>query len=100
MPLIYIFQIYLQRYIVLQTSHIQPTLCHKLVSPPVVRSEKNLAASPVDAFVLLEHYNIFVLIQRVHLDLGVLSRVIRGINLPTSAAFLTAQALIVHEVNM
>jgi hypothetical protein len=72
-------------------------LYQKPLTPPGLSDEEK-DMDPIDAFVLLEHYNIFVLIQKIHKALGSLSRVLRGVIAPSEDCFNTANALMTREV--
>lgn len=70
-------------------------LQEKLLQPDV--SDSDNAADPIDAFVKLEYYNVVSLMQSVHRTLGNMSKVIRGIMVPTEVLVSVADSLLKRE---
>lgn len=72
------------------------SLLQEKLQPPDF-NESDSAADPIEAFVKLEYYNVVFLMQTVHRTLGAMSKVIRGILVPTEGLVAVADSLLKRE---
>lgn len=71
-------------------------LQQKLQQPDMSDTD-SAAADPIEAFVKLEYYNVVSLMQQVHRTLGNMSKVIRGILVPSEGLVTVADSLLKRE---